>query len=151
MKPSLTELLDNQNQLHSPYDDVAAEVATWLDAPEVYGFQDEYQEIFDKMLSIKNNAFHAKITPEDKVKNAYPTKPVNFIKQSLLNNAPEKITELKKDPEFNNWYNDQTTFHPAFQFIVELANNYKNNPDDEAKGNLTRTITALATCILSRE
>lgn len=148
---SLAQLLEKSDNSKLFSDQVIAEVACFLDTPEIYGFYGENQEIFSQLKNLNKKStpyeLPAKIIP----RGAYPGVPIQFIAECLKNNRISDIASLKQLDDFDKWYKDATTFHPAFQYIYELATIDQAQLDQEQIHNLKQTLLRLLSCLIKPE
>ena len=145
---ALAKLLDKYDKTGKPEYLIASEVAATVDAKSIYTkFIPENEQILTKMHEIINGKTFT-LPKNAKIKSNLPAEPVKTILHHIKNNTFSKIPEIKNHPNFPNWYEDKTTFHPAFQFIYELSLEYSPILPPEKTKNLDNIITALATCFL---
>ena len=145
---TITELFDKYDKTSKPEYMIASEVAATLDAKSVYtNFIPENEQILTKMHEIINGKTFT-LPKNLKIKPNLPAEPVKIILNHIKNGDFSKISEIKNHPNFSNWYEDKTTFHPALQYIYELSLEYPTDPTQEKTKNLDNTITALASCFI---
>lgn len=148
-KLSLVELFDKFDETSRPEYNIATGAMSNLEVPEIYtNFIPENKLILDKMHEVIAGKIFS-IKKSYKIQPNLPKEPVQFILNCIETGDFFKISEIKENPTFSNWYEDRTTFHPAFQYIYELSLEYSKDSSNSQIANLNNVITALATCFLA--
>lgn len=130
---------------------VAEDMAINLDAPEIYGFVDERQNILHEMLNIERNQgiFHKypdqlpqKINTKQ-LKPDIPQSVANFWIDYASTEQWSKMSTIQNYPELFPYHQDSTSPHPALPWLFELSTYWHHSLTSDQKTNLKATIWGL--------
>ena len=110
----------------------------------LYGFKKERKGII-AALRRKHSYLPAPIPR----KQSYPQEAIQYIYDCLSSRWIDFLVDLAEFDNFLTWYDDATTFHPAFQYIYELAAGPADNVTDGVDfDELVEILTALYSCLV---
>ena len=111
-----------------------------------YGFR---KERLDIVRALQRSSIH--LPTGSPRKSSYPDEAIAYMRFVLSTGWTPLFAAIADSEDFPRWYADETTFHPAFQIMYDLASGQADGMTDGKSFNreLDQVLVSLFSCLVS--